>query len=157
MGYSNDSGLPILEGHGHTIGSVHADDHIRERCHQCINALKCSLLLVDIERSEMLIDDSHAARVHLPRHHQVVQVHPQLHRQREPRVKHPQGIVTHIVTQIHPRVRVAPVHLTSCGRESGHALDRHSKIQFFQFHHVDKGMKLFPFGPHESKKSVTFA
>ena len=123
MGHGDDAGLTVNQDDGHAIGRIHADDDALQPCHQCVYTLEGRLLLVDIQRAETLVDDGHTARMRLPRHDQVIEVNTQLHRQREPRVKHPQGIVTHIVTQVHARVGIAAIHLASCRREGLNALD----------------------------------
>ena len=101
MGHGDNAGLTVNQDDGHAIGRIHADDDALQPCHQRVNALEGGLLLVDIHRTETLVDDGHTARMRLARHDQVIEVNTQLHGQREPRVQHPQRIVAHIVTQVH--------------------------------------------------------
>ncbi len=152
MSYRNNALLDIGKDDGHAVGRVHADDNSLERCHQGIHALECGLLLIYVEHSILFVDDSYTARMGLPRHYQVVEVHAQLHGQRQSRVKHPQRIIAHIVAQVHTRVSITPIHLTANCRERLYALDRRHKIQMQKFHHVYKGSKNSVSIRHESAK-----
>ena len=61
---------------------------------------------------------------------EVIQVNAQLHRQRDAGIKHAQGIIAHIVTQVHTRIGIAPIHLATRRRKGLHTLDGSRKIQF---------------------------
>ena len=80
MDNGDDASLIINEDNGHTVGSVHPNDHTPQRCHQRVNAFKSRFLLVDIKRAESLVYDCHTAGVGLSRHHQIIKVETQLHR-----------------------------------------------------------------------------
>ena len=147
----------VDEDDGHTVGRVDADNHTVECRYQRIHALEGNLLPVDVKGAEMLIDDRHTARMGLARHDQVIEVHTQLHGQRDARIQYAQGIVTDIVTQVHARIGIAPVHLAACGREGLDTVHGAHKIQFLQLHHVDKGSIFYLFRPQKWEKNSTFA
>ena len=61
MGNSDDARLNVCKHNRDAIGGIHANDNTLQLGHQCVNAFKGSLLLVDVQRAETLINDSHMA------------------------------------------------------------------------------------------------
>ena len=83
VGHCNDTRLTVNQNDGHTISGIYADNNALQFCHKRIDTLKRRLLFINVKRAEMFIDNCHTARMRLARHDQVVEVHAQLHRQRE--------------------------------------------------------------------------
>ena len=134
MGYSNDIRRLIGKHNRHTIGRIYPDDYTRQSRHEGIHALQRLFLLVNVIVHKMSVDNRHVAGMRLSRHDHSIQVHTQLHGKHDPGVEHPQRVITHIITQVHTRIGVAPIYLTACGTECRHTLYRPNKCQFLQFH-----------------------
>ena len=83
VGHCNDTRLTVNQNDGHTISGIYADNNALQFCHKRIDTLKRRLLFINVKRAEMFINNCYTARMRLARHDQVVEVHAQLHCQRE--------------------------------------------------------------------------
>ena len=61
MSDSNDTRFAVGKDNGHTVGCIHPNDHTRQRGHQRVNTFQGTFLLVDIQRTESLVNHSHTA------------------------------------------------------------------------------------------------
>ena len=72
MSHSDDTSLSVSKDNRHTIGSIYANDHIREPRYEGIHSLKRLLLLVNVAVHEISVYYRHTARMRLSWHDQVI-------------------------------------------------------------------------------------